>query len=425
MRMPRPPPPAAALTRSGIADLVGRALRQGRHARLAGDPLRLELVAAEPKRVRRRADPGEPGRDHFLGEGGVLREEAVAGVDGVGSGLERRADVLGGVEVRSDLDDLVRRACMKRAAIVGRDDRDRLDSEPGAGAEDANRDLTAVRDQESADGHRAHSTQPARGFRASARWVDERMRVLATMIAVLVVVATASRLGRQWQQVAPARRCSTASRTTPTSSTAPERPPSASRPCSSSGSGSFASPSGGMRSRGRREHTTGRVPDSVLDPLQDAGTRRGRDALRHAGLGERRQSPERRAAPRLGLRPVRRRRGRAIPLRPPLDDLERAEPAAVALDRLADAVRDPLAQSRLRRDSRRVAGIARRGRRHGSPWGLGGTSPVAFIRGMGRSGAASMRTPTIRMHSRRRRRRGAAGARTTARRSRWRRSAAS
>ena len=35
----------------------------------------------------RRADPDQPGVDDGLGERGVLGEEAVAGVDGVGTGL--------------------------------------------------------------------------------------------------------------------------------------------------------------------------------------------------------------------------------------------------------------------------------------------------------------------------------------------------
>jgi hypothetical protein len=34
----------------------------------------------------RRADPDEPGRDHLLGELGILREEAIAGVDRLGAG---------------------------------------------------------------------------------------------------------------------------------------------------------------------------------------------------------------------------------------------------------------------------------------------------------------------------------------------------
>ena len=103
------PHPAAAasggrLDDERVADLGGRALRHGRDACLARDPLRRELVAAEPERLGRRADPGEPGGDHRLGEVAVLGQEAVAGVDGVGLGRERGADVLGGIEVRVDLD---------------------------------------------------------------------------------------------------------------------------------------------------------------------------------------------------------------------------------------------------------------------------------------------------------------------------------
>ena len=46
-----------------------------------------------------RADPDQPGVDDGLGEVGVLRQEAVAGVDGVGAGLGRGVQQLAEVEV--------------------------------------------------------------------------------------------------------------------------------------------------------------------------------------------------------------------------------------------------------------------------------------------------------------------------------------
>ena len=75
-------------------DLVGvldRVLGAGdqRGAGLGGDVPRLHLVAERDDRVGGGADPGEPGVDDGLGEVGVLREEAVAGVDRVGAGLLR------------------------------------------------------------------------------------------------------------------------------------------------------------------------------------------------------------------------------------------------------------------------------------------------------------------------------------------------
>ena len=55
--MPRPPPPAAAFTSSGKPISSRLPCLEHRHAGLARDPLRLELVAAAPQRVRRSARP--------------------------------------------------------------------------------------------------------------------------------------------------------------------------------------------------------------------------------------------------------------------------------------------------------------------------------------------------------------------------------
>ena len=66
------------------ADLLGRPVREHGNAGFARDPLRLELVAAETQRFRRRADPGQPGGFDGLREVTVLREEAVSGMDRVG-----------------------------------------------------------------------------------------------------------------------------------------------------------------------------------------------------------------------------------------------------------------------------------------------------------------------------------------------------
>ena len=144
---------AAASSGGGLdeerkADLGGRAVGHDGHAGLARDPLRGELVAAEPERVRRRSDPREPCALDRLGEGGALCEEAVAGVDRFGARLARGPDVLGDVEVRADLDGLVGRARVQRAAIVGRDDGDGGDPELAAGAEDPERDLAPVGDEQ-------------------------------------------------------------------------------------------------------------------------------------------------------------------------------------------------------------------------------------------------------------------------------------
>ena len=57
-----------------------------RRADLLRDVPGLHLVAERGDRRGRRADPGQAGVDDGLGEVGVLGQEAVAGVDGVGAG---------------------------------------------------------------------------------------------------------------------------------------------------------------------------------------------------------------------------------------------------------------------------------------------------------------------------------------------------
>ena len=143
--------PAAAAARGRldderVADLGGLALGDDGHAGLARDLLRPELVAALAKRLRRGPDPRQPGGLDRLGEVGVLGEEP-------GAGRARRAHVLLRVEVARDRDGLVGQAGVQRAAIVGRDDRDRRDPELPAGAEDAKGDLAAIGDEELPDRH--------------------------------------------------------------------------------------------------------------------------------------------------------------------------------------------------------------------------------------------------------------------------------
>ena len=116
------------------------------------------LVAARPQRRRRRADPREPGLEHRLGELRALGEEAVTRVDSVSFRLPCGADVLGRVKVGGDLDDRVGGLGMERSAVVGREDRNRLDALGPAGTEDAPRDLPPVRDEQPA--HRVSLGRP-------------------------------------------------------------------------------------------------------------------------------------------------------------------------------------------------------------------------------------------------------------------------
>ena len=150
------PAPAASggrLDEKREPDLLRRAVREHRHSRVASDPLRRDLVPAEPQRVGRRSDPREPRRLDGLREVGVLREEPVARMDRVGAGLARGTDVLLGAEVARDLDGRIRRASVQRGGVVRRGDRDRLDPERAARAEHAQRDLSSVRDEQPLDRH--------------------------------------------------------------------------------------------------------------------------------------------------------------------------------------------------------------------------------------------------------------------------------
>ena len=107
------------------------------------------------------ADDFGPGTDELdlrrfadFGEGGVLAEEAVAGVDGVDVGDLGGADDGRDVQVaaralgRSDADGLVGEAHVRTVAVGLGVDGDGLDSQFLAGADDANGDFAAIGDQD-------------------------------------------------------------------------------------------------------------------------------------------------------------------------------------------------------------------------------------------------------------------------------------
>ena len=100
--MPRPPPPADALISTGSWAAV---TVSGSSSSSTGTPAAAIIFLAsilEPiarDRGDRRPDPGQPGVLHGGGEFGVLREESVAGVDGVGARGAGRGDQLLGVQV--------------------------------------------------------------------------------------------------------------------------------------------------------------------------------------------------------------------------------------------------------------------------------------------------------------------------------------
>ena len=96
---PRPPPPKAALMAIGRPCSSAKATTSSAPFTgsvvpgTSGAPTLVAMCRActlSPRRddrLGRRADPGQPGVDHGLGEVGVLGQEAVARVDRVGAGL--------------------------------------------------------------------------------------------------------------------------------------------------------------------------------------------------------------------------------------------------------------------------------------------------------------------------------------------------
>ena len=165
-RMPMPPPPADALTSSGKPTTRAASSRPARSpGAKRALPGRIGTPAARASRrarslspmssidFGRRADPGQAGPRHRLGEVAVLGEEAVAGMHGIGARrLGRRQDVVADEIAllgrrRADRLRLIRLRHMQRPGIGLGVDRDRLQAERAAAADDAAGDLAAIGDQ--------------------------------------------------------------------------------------------------------------------------------------------------------------------------------------------------------------------------------------------------------------------------------------
>ena len=137
----------------------GKPISSGEPSGSVGTPasraIRFAASLSPPSRSAFGGGPTQvrPGGLDRLGEVRVLREEAVAGVDRVRAHRLRGADVLLGVEVARDLDGLVRRAGVQGPGVVGRDHRDGRDPLLATRAEDAQRDLAAVRHEQLPDRH--------------------------------------------------------------------------------------------------------------------------------------------------------------------------------------------------------------------------------------------------------------------------------
>ena len=163
--MPRPPPPPEALRMIGkpirfASSIAWSASRSTSLPGSSGKPVfarvaaRRDLVAPRPHRLRRWTDERDVALAAKARELGVLGEEAVAGVNRVGAGdLRRRHDrwnmqVTAERRRRADAHRFVGEADVKRARVGLGVDGDRGDAELAACADHAERDLTAVRDQD-------------------------------------------------------------------------------------------------------------------------------------------------------------------------------------------------------------------------------------------------------------------------------------
>src|SRR5262249_5077516 len=124
--------------------------------------------APGPQRGRRWADPGQPRLEHGFRELRALGEEAVAGMDGVGTGLPRSAHMLGRVQVGRDLDESGGTLRGERTEVGRSSHTNCLDSRGTTGAKDAERDLPTVGDEQAAHGAESRLRLAERTGRAGA-----------------------------------------------------------------------------------------------------------------------------------------------------------------------------------------------------------------------------------------------------------------
>ena len=178
IRIPLPPPPAVALMITGnpmrcaassaCVDVLDRPRRAGhrRHAGLLRQAPRRGLVAHLADLVAAGADEGDVGGLADIGELGVLGEEAVAGVDRVGTGDLGGGDQIRDLEVggaagrRPDAYVIVGEAHVQRFAVGLAVDRHRGDPELPARANHPQGDLPAVGDQHLLEHQGVRSSAP-------------------------------------------------------------------------------------------------------------------------------------------------------------------------------------------------------------------------------------------------------------------------
>ena len=141
----------------GFALVVAVIAGHGRNARCFRDPLRFDLRAHLLDRFCRRANENQACGFASLHEIGVLRQEAIAGMDRVctrllcGCKYGIDVEIAGAGRRRPDPDRLVRGLHMQRVCVGIGIDGDGADAEPRTGAHHAERDLAAIGDQDGAD----------------------------------------------------------------------------------------------------------------------------------------------------------------------------------------------------------------------------------------------------------------------------------
>ena len=193
-RIPRPPPPATALTKTGnvrlpvVAAQISSTSRDGAMLRRTGTPAALaaatalDLLPVSRSTCAGRTDERDARLDAGLGEGRVLGQEAVTGIDRLGARVQGRRDDRGRVQVGpdrvaalTDLVGLVGLQAMLRSPVLIGEDRDRPGAQLVRRAEGAHGDLAPVGHQHlgehprrlllAADGRRRVSgLEPRRGY---------------------------------------------------------------------------------------------------------------------------------------------------------------------------------------------------------------------------------------------------------------------
>ena len=154
------------LDEHGIAHLLGGGFQRfdclvfamvaGRHGHAVLFHQRLGgvLQAHGADRLRRRADPCQASLDDRFGESRVLRQEAIAGMDRFGAGLERGLDDAVALEIalggrrRANVHGVIRLANEGGVCVDVRIHRDRSYPEPTGSAHDPTGDFATVGDEE-------------------------------------------------------------------------------------------------------------------------------------------------------------------------------------------------------------------------------------------------------------------------------------